>query len=277
MAKTFTPGDMKILLEDKRRREDESHQQAMAAAGVVEPADVDRLTELIRLLREISHDGWMGFEEEDQVRRLIGATRRRLDNIACVCDRDDPIWGITDQWRSLLHHDRPRKGRPSFQRLIEDNIRLAISLAEQTKSLLGAKCPDWVEDAPQDKAAAAVVQPEDVNHPAVLVMLLNKVADSQAMSPAREQEIHDLVSLIWGRLQAIAAGDDDDAPIQDVVDQWRTFYQLDLPLHSRKGIRQLVEADVQFAIGLAQATQINLGLKCPTGATGALLLELFLR
>ncbi|WP_433476649.1 hypothetical protein ACQPZP_06105 [Spirillospora sp. CA-142024] len=265
---------MKNLLAEKRHREDQERQQAMAAAGVVKPADVARLPKLIRLLREVSRNRWMGFEEENQVQRLIGATRRRLDDIACVCDRDDPIWGIMDQWRSLLHHDRPRKGRPSFQKLIEGNISLAISLAEQTKSLLGAKCPDWVEDSPQDKAAAAVVQPEDVNYPAVLVMALNKVADSQALSPAREQEIQDLVSLIWGRLQAIAAGEDDDAVFQDVVDQWRTFYQLDLPLHSRKGIRQLVEADVEFAIGLAQATQIILGFKCPTGATGALLQDL---
>ncbi|MGI5207656.1 hypothetical protein ACQEU6_39530 [Spirillospora sp. CA-108201] len=48
---------------------------------------------------------------------------------------------------------------------------------------------------------------------------------------------------------------------------------MDKPFCSRIGTQALVETDVNFAIGLAQIVQVDLGSKCPNGAEGACLLE----
>ncbi|GAA2261448.1 hypothetical protein GCM10010402_16290 [Actinomadura luteofluorescens] len=269
MAPNFTPADMRHLLNDQRRRAAEAEQQQWVQAGVVKPADVHRLTRLIAVLA----NGWMSFEKERQARRLIRQIQERLHQIARVCEEGDPILGLGSRWVGLLGYDRPRKGRPGFRELMGPNCRTGLALARETKSLLAAKCPDMVEDTPQGEAEAVGVQPADLGMLVALMLLLQKATASP--DSAREQEIQRLVSRIWRRLQAIAANEGDDSEFQDVVDQWRKFYQLDQPLDERIGIRILVETEGDFAVALAQATHLILGLKRPDGAHGALLENLF--
>ncbi|TDC40324.1 hypothetical protein E1281_38310 [Actinomadura sp. KC345] len=133
------------------------------------------------------------------------------------------------------------------------------------------------EDAAQEKAEATVVQPEDLRNLEVFMLLLSRAANPQVLTSRREQEIQDQASLIWGRLQAIAAVEDEDSPFRELVDQWRKFYELDRPVHARMGIHLLMETEVDGAVALAQAAHTILGFKRPDGAQGANLLEFFLR
>ncbi|MEV0660764.1 hypothetical protein ACIBI3_11645 [Actinomadura luteofluorescens] len=266
MASNFTlgtPADLRRRLNDQDRQAEERKLKEWAELGIVKPADVHRLTRLIALLS----DGWISIGQERLTRRLIRQTRERLHEIARVCDDDDPIRSLGGRWRGLLQEDVPSKKRPGFRDIMLRNQCDALALARETEFLLAAKCPG-MEGAPKGGVEAVGVQPTDLTLLAALGMLFARAIGSQ--DPACEQEIQSLVSTIWGRLQQIAATEADDAPIQDVVAQWRKFYQLDMPPQRRIGIRQLLRTNLGFAVGLTEVTSFGLSLKCPDGANGAL-------